>query len=115
MCAIGAHFQLLTSTDLLIFLSGRRAHCTGSCWYLVIPSDYPGAHPNQKYRFPSHKGIQELLDLVEIDYAIIHPVPKTYSLPKIITSDKSLKRWEILIIGLLAVGVAYVLLQELKK
>ena len=82
---------------------------------LEPPPDYPSAHLNQKYSFPSHDGIQAVLSHVEIGYTTIDPIPETCKLSNIIHPDKPLKWWEFMIIGLIAVGLGYVLIQALKK
>jgi len=82
---------------------------------LEPPPEYPGAHLNQLHSYSPHDGIPVLLEHIGIQYAIIQPVPNTCHLPKIIDPDKPLKWWEILIIGLAAVGIGYLILQAIKK
>ena len=82
---------------------------------LEPPPDFPSAHLNQKYSFPPHSGMPSLLDLINIDYSIISPIPETCKFPKIITPDNPLKWWEMVLIGLAAVGLGYVIIQALKK
>ena len=82
---------------------------------LEPPPDYPGAHLNQKYSSPSHDGIRPLLNHIGIDYTIIEPIPETCNLSKILRPDRPMKWWEIMIIGLAAVGLGYLLIREFKK
>lgn len=79
------------------------------------PPEYPGAHLNQIHSYPSHDGLSVLLDFIEIKYIIIEPVPQSCHLPTIIDPNKPLKWWELLIIGLAAVGIGYLIIQALKK
>ena len=46
---------------------------------------------------------------------IIEPVPETCNLSKILRPDRPMKWWEIMIIGLAAVGLGYLLIREFKK
>ena len=82
---------------------------------LEPPPEYPGAHLNQKHSYPSHDGLPTLLKHIGIKYTIIKPIPSTCHLPTIINPDRPLKWWEILLIGLAAVGFAYVLVQLIKS
>ena len=82
---------------------------------LEPPPEYPGAHINQLHSYSPHDGIPVLLEHIGIKYTVIQPVPNTCHLPKIIDPDKPLKWWEILIIGLAAVGIGYLILKVIKK
>lgn len=82
---------------------------------LEPPPEYPGAHLNQIHSYPPHDGMPVLLEHIGIKYTIIQPVPNTCHLPKIIDPDKPLKWWEILIIGLAAVGIGYLIVKTLKQ
>ncbi|AJM91723.1 hypothetical protein [Nitrosopumilus piranensis] len=82
---------------------------------LEPPPEYPGAHLNQKHSYPPHDGIPILLDKIGIGYSIIPPIPDTCNLPKIIKPDGPLKWWEMLLIGVAAVGIGYLILQIFKK
>lgn len=82
---------------------------------LESPPKYPFAHINEIHSYPPHDGMHVLLNLIEIKYEIIQPVPETCHLPTIIDPNKPLKWWEILIIGIAAVGISYLILKALKK
>jgi len=82
---------------------------------LEPPPEFPGAHLNDIHSYPPHEFLPGVLDHIGINYKIIPPVPNTCRLPKIIDPKKPLKWWEILIIGLAAVGIGYVVLQLLRK
>ena len=81
---------------------------------LEPPPEYPLAHINQIHSYSPHDGMSPLLGLLGIKYEIIPPVPKTCHLPTIIDPDKPLKWWEIVIIGVAAVGIGYLIVKALK-
>ena len=82
---------------------------------LEPPPEYPLAHINQIHSYPPHKGIALLLSLLGIKYKIIPPVPKTCHSPTIIDPDKPLKWWEIVIIGVIAAGIGYLIVKAIKN
>ena len=82
---------------------------------LEPPPEYPFAHMNEIHSYPPHEGMPILFELLKIKYEIIQPVPDTCHLPTIIDPDSPLKWWHILIIGIAAVGISYVIVKALKK
>ena len=82
---------------------------------LEPPPDFPGAHLNPKHSFPPHDRIPALLNFFKLDYTTILPIPKTCKFPKVIIPNNPLKWWVMLLIGLVAVGLGYVIIQALKK
>lgn len=82
---------------------------------LEPPPEYPGAHLNQIHSYPPHDGMPILLEYIGIKYIILTPIPDTCHLPKIIDPDKPLKWWEMLLLGVAAVGIGYLILQIFKK
>ncbi len=82
---------------------------------LEPPPEYPGAHTNQIHSYPSHDGLPVLLEQIGIEYSVITPIPDTCSLPKIIKPDRPLKWWEMILLGIIALGIGYLILQIFKK
>ena len=79
------------------------------------PPEYPGAHLNQKHSYPSHELLLAMLNSIGIGYTMRTPIPDTCNLPKIIKPDRPLLWWEIILIGLAALVVSYLLYQIFKK
>lgn len=82
---------------------------------LEPPATYPGAHLNKKHSFSSHYGIPILLTSIGIKYEVIPPIPETCLHPEIINPTGPLKWWEMIILGLIAAGIGYLVLQSFKK
>ena len=82
---------------------------------LEPPPEFPGAHRNQIHSYPPHDGMPILLEHIGLEYTVISPIPDTCHLPKIIDPDKPLKWWEMLLLGVAAVGIGYLILQIFKK
>lgn len=82
---------------------------------LEPPPEYPGAHINGIHSYSPHTGMAVLLQRLRLKYTIILPIPKTCKLPTIIDPNKPLKWWQIVILGVVVVGVGALIVQALKK
>jgi len=78
------------------------------------PPEHPGAHINPTHSFPPHKMIEELLNKMNISYAVLTPIPKTCIEPEIIDPDHPLEWWEMLVLGLLGVAASFIIIKAAK-
>ena len=83
--------------------------------WTINPPKYPGAHLKSTHSYSPHLEMDTLLDHIGINYNVIAPVPESCASPIKTKPENPLKWWEILILGLISVGLGIVIVQALKK